>query len=318
MAQAQSNSRYTKIVNTGAIISTPDFCNNEGYMKNLTAVTDPEFAKQLCIYTEEKNWPSALETFEKRNNGGRDLLKQCNTYYVTDLGKDLVLLWISKEKNQHLPAEMLDKSDFLVVIGKEAVELGDKVSLYGDNKTVEPQTVSEPVVSAPKPVINLNSIGFHDQLVNIVADYQNQFKTLTGDLIPEEEGSISFTRQYKSKILLTGAVNSYIAEDKMNYKVSFIADYGDFSDKNVAIAKYHQVVALINRTEFPSFSIVKIDESVNESITSQAFLPFDMGGKMAPEFKKMVLEVNLTKSFSFTEDYKMVDRWSVYINVRTI
>jgi hypothetical protein len=312
VSQAQSTIRYTKIIDGGAILSTPRLCENENDLKDLIAVTDPDFARKLCPRAEESAWPSAIETLDKRNSGGRELLKQCNIYYVADIGNDAVLLWVPVKINQHMPADMLDKGDFLVMIGKNAVVLGDKVSLYGETKqgaTTETNT---------KPLIDFNARGFQNQFANIVADYQNQFRTIKGDEIPEEKGSISFTKDYKSKIVLSGSKNTYVAVQKIGSEVSLIADYGDFDDKSTAIARHKEIVGLIDNTTFPCCTFVKADEQVQESVISQGYLPFDLADKMAPEFDKIVIEVNVIKTFRLSEDYKLIDQWGVVLMVRSL
>ncbi len=310
---AQSTPKYTKIIDGGSIRSTPHLCDNPLDLNGLIAVTDPDFAKQLCPYAEEDKWPSAIETLDKRNNGGRELLIKCNIYYVADIGDDAVLLWVPMEINQNMPAEMRDKGDFLVMIGKEAVELGDKVSLYGDKK----KEIAVAEKSGPK--IDLNAIGFEDQLANIVADFQNAFKTIKGSQIPQKQGSLSLSTDYNSKIALSGAENSYLSESSFGSSIpAFIATLGDFDDKTTAIAKYKEIVGTIQDMDFPCCTFIEMDEVVNESLISQGFIPFDLDGSMAEEFENIVLEVEVMKNFRLSNDHKMIDQWSVVLRVKEL
>ncbi len=310
---AQSTPKYTKIIDGGSIRSTPHLCDNQNDLNDLIAVTDPDFAKQLCPYAEENQWPSAIETLDKRNNGGRELLIKCNIYYVADIGTDAVLLWVPMEINQNMPADMRDKGDFLVMIGKEAVELGDKVSLYGDKKK---GTITEAKSSSK---IDLNAAGFENQLANIVADFENGFSTIKGAEIPQEKGSLFIDTEFNSEIVLSGSDRTYLTKSAIGSTIpALIATFGDYDDKNMALAKYRELVGKIDDMDFPCCTFVEMDEIVDESLINQGFLPFDLGGIMAPEFDNIVLEVEVMKNFKISDDFKMTDQWSVVLRVKEL
>ncbi len=311
LVSAQSELKLTKIIDAGSIRSTPSLCSKSNDLQGLINETNKEYAMQLCPFAEESNWPSALTTLEKRNAGSRELMKNYNIYYVADIGSDAVLLWIPMEINQHMPEDMRDKTDFLVMIGREAVELGDKVSLFGSTESEE-----ESVKSNTSP-IDLNAAGFEKQLINIVADYQYGFKHITGELVKPEDGSTDFGNNFTSLINLEGSVESYLTKVLLSKDLNFIATFGDFLKKEDAIAKYRQLIARIDKVVFPCCTFVKMDEYSSEVILSQAYLPFNLSGNMKNEFKDMLIEVDVTKSFRVSEDFKLTDIWFVVLRVRT-
>jgi len=310
MVSAQSDIKLTKIIDAGSIRSTPKLCENSADLAGLIKETDPDFASQLCPFAEESAWPTALSTLDKRNSGSREMMKQYNIYYVADIGSDAVLLWIPMEINKHMPEDMRDKTDFLVMIGKDAVQLGDKVSLYGDAENEDESSNSQ---TSP---IDMNAVGFEKQLINIVADFQYGFKHITGEVIKAEEGSLDFGENFTSQIKLEGSDESYLAKVMLSRDLSFIATFGDYLKKDEAISKYRQLISRIDKVVFPCCTFVKNDEYSGDALTNQAYLPFDLGGKMADEFDKIVLEVEMIKGFKLTDDFKLLDEWSVVLRVR--
>lgn len=306
---AQSEVKYTRITNAGSIRSTPHLCDNSTDLKGLIDVTDAEIAAQICPYAEESNWPSALTTLEKRNSGSRERMKDYKIYYVADIGTDAVLLWVPMEINQHMPEDMRDKTDFLIMIGRDAVELGDKVSLTGVSEdNAESDGASK---------IDVNASGFAAQLANVVSDYEFNFRHIKGELIKEEEGSLKMGDNFNSLIQLEGSESCYLAEEMLSTNLNFIATYGDFLNKDKAVGVYKDLVNKINETAFPCCTFVRLDEYNAETLISQGYLPFDLGGTMSEAFQNIVIEVNVIKGLKFSEDFKLIDQWSVVLRVRT-
>ncbi len=81
---------------------------------------------QLCILANEENWPTGLKTFESRSKW-RERMKDYNAYMAAEFtsnGKPLMLVYIPKKGNEHMPAEMQPLTDmgFYVVFNKIGVE----------------------------------------------------------------------------------------------------------------------------------------------------------------------------------------------------
>lgn len=309
LTYAQTESKFTKIINGGSIRSTPKICENKAYLADLVLVTDAEFAAQLCPFADESHWPTALSTLEKRNSGARELMKDYNIYYVADIGSDAVLLWIPMEINQHMPKEMRDKTDFLVMIGKDAVVLGDKVSMYGTNEDANNSNGNA------KSEIEINAQGFNNQLINIVTDFGQGFKNLKG-LAIKSDSEYSFTNSFISHINLEGSEESYFSEDILSNDLSFISSFGNFSKKEDAIVKYKQLILKIDKIAFPCCTFEKNDEYLGDVLINQSYLPFDLAGAMPHEFDNILIEVEILKGFNLSQDYKLIDQWSVILRVR--
>lgn len=306
----QSEPRFTKIVDAGSIRSTPDLCNKSIDLQGLINETNKEYALQLCPFAEESNWPSALTTLEKRNSGSRELMKEYNIYYVADIGSDAVLLWVPMQLNQHMREDIRDKTDFLIMIGREAVVLGDKVSLFGNDNNEETSSQSA------SSTIDINAVGFADQMIIIVADYANGFENIKGEHI-KEDGGLSLGNNVQSKIKLENSIESYLSETILSNQLTFIATYGDYYEKEEAVAVFRDLVSKLDRIKFSCCTFVKTDEYSSDVILSQAYLPFNLSGNMKNEFKDMLIEVDVTKSFRFSEDFKLTDIWFVVLRVRT-
>jgi hypothetical protein len=298
---------YTKILNPGDLYSTPGLCEDEEDMSNLIKETGEFVAEKICIYAEESMWPSALETFEKREAGSRDKMKDYNTWYVADLGDDVVLLWVPMAENKHMPANMRDKTDFGVTIRKSSVALGEKKKLIIEGDESAPPAIS----------INLAAKGFSDQLSNIVADYGNDFTTIKGDSIPGKKEGFLFNKEYTSLISLEGSEASLLSEEIFSGTLSFTARYGEYKDSIAARKKFDELVKKVDDAKISCCRWVKVDENTSEVLTTQAYIPFDLGGNMLPVYKDVMIEVSILKSFDLA-DWKMTDIWLVRVSVRKL
>lgn len=295
---------YTKIVNPGSVYSTPRLCTTPADFQDLVRQSDETTASQVCAYAEEDKWPSAIETLEKRNAGGRDKMKDYNTYYVADIGENAVLLWVPLHLNEHMPEDMRDRTDFLIEIRKDAVILGDKIalSLSDEDNPEEPS------------LVDLNASGFGDQLASVLADFENGFETIKGELIPKEEDALNFGNEFNSLIGLEGAEKVYLSEVLLSKDLTFVATFGDFSDSLQALRKFYELVSQIDEATFPCCTMVKLDENSSSVITSQSYLPFDINDQMSEIYDNMVLEVEMITSFEFV-DLKLKDVFMVVLRV---
>jgi len=259
-------------------------------------------------------------------------MKDYNAWYVADLGSS-VLLWIRLADNKHMPYDMRDKTDFFVNINRSAVNLGDKVTMEIDDQAEEspkaeaPSTTAsasaqktEPKPAAASPVrINLSVTGFAAQLDQIVSDYANGFNSIRGDSIPREKDFILLSKEYKSKISLEGSKSSILSEEMFSRRLSFTARYGEYNDSTTARKEFDGLVKKVDEAQISCCSFVKLDESPSDVMTTQAYIPFDLSGKMLPEYKDLMIEVSILKSFNFDANtYKMSDVWLVRISVRQI
>lgn len=301
--QEPARPKYSKITDPGAIYSTPNLCESNSDYSFLVTEIGAKGAALICPYAEEEKWPSAIETFAKRDAGGREKMKDYNAWYVADI-ESSVLLWISLEENGHMPEDMRDKTDFMVLIRKDAVNLGDKVVMNLDEEE--------------ESTINLDAVGFADQLDNIVADYANGFKTIKGDSIPREGNDFLLGKQYYSKIILEGSVTSQLSADFLSQRLSFSANFGDFTDSIAARRKFDELVKKFDEASISCCRFVKLDESPSDAYTSQAYIPFDLSGTMPEAFKDMVIQVTITKGFDISDDWTMTDEWYVRLSVSKI
>lgn len=81
---------------------------------------------QLCILANEESWPTGLKTFDLRTKW-RDEMKKYKAYMAAEFvsnGKPLMLVYIPKKGNEHMPAEMQPPTEmgFYVVFNRVGVE----------------------------------------------------------------------------------------------------------------------------------------------------------------------------------------------------
>ncbi len=301
--QDETLPKYTKIIDPGAIMSTPNLCENDNDYALLEMEIGAKATALICPFAEEEKWPSAIETFAKRDEGGREKMKEYNAWYVADI-ETAVLLWIAMDQNEHMPENMRDKTDFMVLIGRNAVSLGDKIEMNFDEEE--------------ESTINLDAEGFASQLDNIVADYANGFNTIRGDSIPREKDDFLLGRQYYSKIILEGSEKSQLSADIFSQRLSFSAFYGDFEDSIAARNQFDELVKNVDQASISCCSFVKLDESPSEVLTTQAYIPFDLSGSMPEVYNDIMIEVSITKGFSLGDDWTLKDEWYVRLSVRQI
>lgn len=290
--------KYTKIVDPGKIMSTPNLCTKKDWMSMLIQQIGKDFAEQLCPYAEESKWPSAIDKFDKRQSGGLKKMKDYNCYYLADLPNNNVLLWISLEDNTHMPKKMRDNTDFLVCIWASACALGDKIKL--DN------------INGEEPEEDNGVAAFASQLNEVLKDFEHNFSHIKGEKIPENE--ISLGNEYQSKLQLEGVSEPCYLSESLGGAMRFIASFGEYSDKDQAVEKLAEIITLIDHSDLPCCTFAKSELFVSDQMVSQSYLPFDTQNKMSAAQERVLLEVEMIKGVDF-KDNKLVDNYMVILRV---
>jgi|GEM_PF-2290830 hypothetical protein len=268
----------------------------------------PEQVQDITKYAASSNQPVAFSDLLGIGNRTADLGK-LKTRYIGDLPPDIAILWVPMADNANAPYHMKFTRDYYLVIKKKGVKLGQKTTPSGaglkDNK--------------PASATNINTSGtrFADQLPQIVADYANNFANVKGEKKPDD--GMFKNNDYQSRIKLEGSQESYVASAMLSSRLSFIASYGNFGSKAEALRKFNAVVAQIDACRFPCCTFVKNDPLDYSSTYTQAWLPFDLSGKMGPSYEGIVMEVQMIKTVDIKGEFKGSDDvWTLVLRVRKL
>jgi hypothetical protein len=126
---------------------------------------------------------------------------------------------------------------------------------------------------------------------------------------------MDFIKTYQSKVALQGASKSYLSAGFGfgNITYTYIAEFGQDAPKAEIRKRFDNLVNQVDKVKFGCCSFVKNDLSENESIISQAYLPFDLNGKMGKGYDKMILDVVMMKYISLDANKK--DNWYLILRV---
>ena len=305
-------SKPTVIINSGELYSTADLNASDGqllaYWKTKYGAENVE---ELVKRSRESGWPEKISTFSGRSEV-RPQLANYKAYRVAALNDDKSLLLIPAAENRHMPQGMIDNYDFYFVIGDKGLQIGDMLDPFskGGAGSKDPMKGGGAVSVAPVQAGN----DFASQLNAIVADYANGFKNIKGDLVPKEN-DLDVTTKYRTKIALRGTSRSYLSAGFGfgNSPLSYIAVFGEPAEKEDIRKRFNSIVSQVDNVKFGCCTFAKSKEIVSDNMITQAYLPFDINGKMGKDFDGIVLEVAMTKYLSMDADKQ--NYWSLVLRI---
>lgn len=301
----------TLIVNSGELYSTGDLAKSDGQLlAQWKSHYGKEKVEELVKHSVESGWPEKIATFSGRSEV-RPNIANYKAYRVASLTDNKSLLWIPAGENKHMPKGMIDDYDFYFVIGNGGLQLGDLVAPFSKGGAGGKEPMKGGAVSVA-PVQAGND--FASQLNAIVADYANGFKNIQGDLLPKES-DLDVITKYKSKVLLKGASKSYLSAGFGfgSSPMSYIAVFGEPDEKEDIRMRFNSIVNQVDNVKFGCCTFAKSKEILSENIITQAYLPFDISGKMGKEYDGIVIEVAMNKYLSMDADKQ--NYWSLVLRI---
>jgi hypothetical protein len=146
--------------------------------------------------------------------------------------------------------------------------------------------------------------------------YPTNFQNIKGDKLPEDPNDMFKTEEWYSKIKLEGSEKTIVRKEWLGSSCSVQAYYKEYKSKDDATAKYRELVKKVQDAALPCCSMAQGDEYTSTELTSTAWLPFDLSGKMGPGYDNIVLEVRIIKLLDIdTKTYTTSDKWFVSLSV---
>lgn len=266
--------------------------------------TDFEFLSKIC---REAEWPEGINDYYKRQ-GKSDQIKQYKVRFaanfIDDDGKNITIVQARMEENQHMPVDMQPTSEnglFMVFLseGIEYIKSGNDDN--GDDEFSYTYSIDE-------------ATDFDAQINFIVEASHNNFDDMLGKKIAKEEGGLSFGDDYESLIQLEGAERCYIAPKMLTKERTFIASFGEFTDKASAEEAYTELIEEVNEIYFECCDFVE-GENTGDNLSINYWMPFDAYDVMDDSLTDVLIEVQLAKSFDIDDNFKMTDLWTVVLRV---
>lgn len=289
---------YAKITNPMELMSTPDISKFKSQFIEDAKLEEGQY-EYLVEVSNEKSWPSAISTFSAREKN-RARMVDYKLIFVTYYGEknENVLVYCPAAMNKHM-GDLAPERDLAFAFQAKGVKVLDAQK-------------SEPA-PAPSPV-SIDNSSFAAQLNTACKDFPNNFSTIKGVVIKREENSLDFSENYVSKVQLKGAKSTIISKQLLGGKWSFHASFDDFRDKNLALSKYKALCEQVAQSKFECCTFAS-SENIDETLTSTAWLPFDLNGKMNGRLKEVYIEVRLIKFLGIDEKFKTYDKWSLNLYV---
>lgn len=308
---AQEN---TKILDSGGLYSTP---NLEAQRTSLEQQLGSALADEVIKYSTEANWMPSIKTFTQRIDN-KSTLQSYNTRYIADSDNNNAILMISYENNMHVPISFRPPNGqpIYFVISKSKLALGSKVKWTSASGS----SASETKKISLSDLKITNTDNFSVALQKICLDFENNFSSIQGSKIePDKDETLaSLSTEYVANIKLPNAEKCIIYKGLLQKSNSYIANYGSYKTPDEAKAIMNKLVSQIDDTKF-GYSLVKNDLIEAESLTNQAYFPFDMNGVLSEKQKNMLIEVEMLKAFDFDkETFKLSDIWMVVLRVKDL
>ncbi len=296
-----------KINSTGGMYSDYDLNTSASALRSKLGST---LFDEVATYCKDDNWPEGIKTFEGREKV-RSRMNDYKAYMIAEHDAKYILR-IPASENGFMPYDMRPAHDIYFVINKTDVTVGKSST----GSSAEYGTSNAFLDSRPASPNYNNVVGFAAQLNALMEAYPGNFENIKGDKLPENSKDIFKTEEWYSKVKLEGSEKTIVRKEWLGSTCSVQAYYNDYKNKDDAMNKYRELVKKVKDTAMPCCTMVQNDEYTSSEITSTAWLPFDLGGKMGPGYDKIILEVRVIKLLDIDkETFTTSDKWFVSLSV---
>jgi hypothetical protein len=309
-----STSAYTstgtpaKINATGGMYSDYNLNTSAGALRS--KLGDALF-DEVATYCIDDNWPEGIKTFSNREKV-RTRMNDYKAYMIAEYDGKYILR-IPANENGFMPYDMRPARDIYFVINKTDVTLGSSSSGSSSAQYGTSNTFSD---SRPATVNYNTIVGFGAQLNALMEAYPGNFENIKGDKLPEDTKDAFKTQEWYSKVKLEGSEKTIVRKEWLGSTCSVQAYYNEYKSKDDAMNKYRELIKKVQDAALPCCTMVQNDEYTSSEITSTAWLPFDLSGKMGPGYDKIILEVRVIKLLDIDkETFKTSDKWFVSLSV---
>ena len=229
--------------------------------------------RDIAAQAQESAWPAWLRTRSERDKN-RDALCALQGFLLSYFSSDNALLWFPSAKNKGLPAKLQPEKDFYLIVRKSGLEL------------LSPGQTGPPA--------NLEA-----QLDALLRAYLTGFASLTDSSkapVLTLDGE-----QWATHLLPEGARSAYIERTLDAAKAtSFIAVFPPLGKLEDAAAQFQTLVQRIGGAAPSACPLVRSRGANGENPYYARFFAHDFAGDMDLRFRKMVLTVELLKSYDHT------------------
>lgn len=265
---------------------------------------------EVATYCIDDNWPEGIKTFSNREKV-RTRMNDYKAYMIAEYDGKYILR-IPANENGFMPYDMRPARDIFFVINKADVTLGKSST----GSSAEYGTSNTFLDSRPATVNYNNVVGFGAQLNALMEAYPGNFENIKGDKLPEDSKDAFKTQEWYSKVKLEGSEKTIVRKEWLGSTCSVQAYYNEYKSKDDAMNKYRELIKKVQDAALPCCTMVQGDEYTSSEITSTAWLPFDLSGKMGPGYDKIILEVRVIKLLDIdTKTYTTSDKWFVSLSV---
>lgn len=301
-----------KINSTGGMYSTYNLNNSASALRN--QLGDALF-DEVAVYCREDSWPEGIKTFSNRDKV-RSSLNDYKAYMIAEYDGKYILR-IPVAENKFMPYDMRPAHDIYFVINKTDVTVSNSYSGSTTTTTTKDYGTSNAFLDTrPASNSNTNVVGFAAQLNALMEAYPTNFQNIKGDKLPEDPKDMFKTEEWYSKIKLEESEKTIVRKEWLGSSCSVQAYYKEYKSKDDATAKYRELVKKVQDAALPCCSMAQGDEYTSTELTSTAWLPFDLSGKMGPGYDNIVLEVRIIKLLDIdTKTYTTSDKWFVSLSV---
>jgi hypothetical protein len=229
--------------------------------------------REISVQAQESAWPLWLRTRTERDQN-RDALCDLKGFLLSYFSSDNALLWFPSAKNAKLPARLQPQKDFYLIVRKSGLEV------------LSPDRTGLPA--------NLEA-----QLDVLLRAYLTGFSTLTDSSrapIQTLDGE-----QWATGLLPEGARSAYVERTFDAAKAtSFVAVFPPVGSLEDAAAQFQTLVQRISGAAPSICPLVRSRVANAGNPYYVRFFAHDFAGDMDPRFRKMVLTVELMKSYDHT------------------
>jgi len=234
-----------------------------------------------------------------------------------DLGDGRLLLWVPVAENGHMPPNLRPTRDFFVLIGASGIDVPTNATWYNGDASGSSSlgSIASSSSSASSTSAPAASGAFGDALNQLILALNTDFSSIKGPVIPEDDSLSALSREYVSTVQLPGGQQTYLADTRDGTRL--IVPFGSFPDEAAAKAKLNEVVAQIDASALPCCTLIK-NENILPNLHTIYYLPFDLGGRMGPGLKNVILEVEMGKGVRIDTSggsVKTYDQWTVNLRI---
>ncbi len=268
-----------RVLDFGEIYSTYSW--DESTKKTIAA----EFGilpEDLARHASESGWPTGIASLDARARN-KQQMNDYTLFFMEMLNEHVALLLAPRAENGSMPADMRPANDIFFVINVFAIE---------ENSL---ETSEE------------NHQGFAAQMEAITQDFKYGFSNVVNGILEKDIDGMAI--YYGTQVPMDGADEIFFLEDLMSASTQFHAGFPGHTDPAKALVNYQNLVRKVEALSLSCCTMTKSTEIVTGNSRRQPFYTLDPHGKLAPEYKNMVIEMSLERGETFDDEGQILDYW---------